>query len=810
MDNRLRKALEHRGLPPQSDERNAADFYAALPTAEKARLAEELGREASAEPLQRRDAPDLDLMTRSFCVRAATVNEQERSVEAVISTEAPVEVYDWRTGQTLDEVLLIEGAQMPAQMPMLSNHSRYSLDDVLGSIRQLRVQGQDIVGRLVFDRDGNPDGPIDQQGPATRAWNKVRGGHITDVSIGYRITEAVEIAPGQSAAVKGRSYTAGKRTLRIAAAWTPKEGSLVPIGADQGAKIREAHRHLSQPHSTLKEIVMDPKLRAFLATLGLRADASEADAQTFYQNLPAADRARADALGTAAPASPAATIAPPAASPAPAVLPAAGRSEPAAADSAAVLSAERDRVRQVRELAGQDVPAAIRDRAIDDGWDVNRASREFLTAVRGSREPARPQEQPYHATAQTQQFGQPSARALAAGLLIGGGLDPTRHSMHRGYGQPQPGDRLTAQDAEQGHRLQRSSTADIVRQAILADTGRLYWDLDEAFDGLRSGAVSGATLSHVFSTNVYARLLAGWDMVGDTTLGWCDEEDVPNFLTQEDISISGNARLERLPRGDEARHATASDSHEEYKIARYAKQFVVDEQDVIDDRLGALMRMPTELGEGARNLRPDLVYSLMLENPTMDDTGAVFNANAVTAAGGHANLTAAVLSSTSLKAGISAMVKQRLNRSATDPGRQLTIRPRFIIVPADLEWAARELTAAAALAKLFADSNDPYYAQLNLLAQEGLRVVVDDRIGAIGVMDPRTKSARTGTATNWFLAAGGSRGLRVAYRRGTNRQPQMRSFVLDKGRWGLGWDINLDIGAVFTEYRTWHKSTGAA
>jgi hypothetical protein len=38
----------------------------------------------------------------------------------------------------------------------------------------------------------------------------------------------------------------------------------------------------------------------------------------------------------------------------------------------------------------------------------------------------------------------------------------------------------------------------------------------------------------------------------------------------------------------------------------------------------------------------------------------------------------------------------------------------------------------------------------------------------------------------------------------------MRSFVLDKGQWGLGWDINLDIGAVFTEYRTWYKSTGAA
>jgi len=51
--------------------------------------------------------------------------------------------------------------------------------------------------------------------------------------------------------------------------------------------------------------------------------------------------------------------------------------------------------------------------------------------------------------------------------------------------------------------------------------------------------------------------------------------------------------------------------------------------------------------------------------------------------------------------------------------------------------------------------------------------------------------------------------LRVAYRRGTNRQPQLRSFMLDRGQWGMGWDINMDIGVAFTEWRTWYKSTGA-
>jgi hypothetical protein len=58
------------------------------------------------------------------------------------------------------------------------------------------------------------------------------------------------------------------------------------------------------------------------------------------------------------------------------------------------------------------------------------------------------------------------------------------------------------------------------------------------------------------------------------------------------------------------------------------------------------------------------------------------------------------------------------------------------------------------------------------------------------------------------LSAGGKRGVKVAYRRGTNRQPVMRSFTLDRGAWGLGWDINHDIGVAAIDYRGLHKSAG--
>lgn len=740
-----------------------------------------------------------ELTMRTFIVRADSVDEATRSVEAIIATEDPVTVFDVRRWDAIDEVLRMDGLDIPDQVPLLANHNRFELDAIYGSVRQMRFDGPQLLGRLYFAEGDDP---------AERAWQKVKQRHIRDISAGYRAMEYTDIDPGQTAVVKGRSYTAGQRTLRVTTRWQLKEGSLVPIGADARAKIR------ADQESRKETSAVNPQLKAYLVSIGLRAEANDAEAQLFYERLQGEQRTAADRLVTR-------ETTPPASSPATAPAEQQRSETPAAPGTTTTQSPpspdairqqaitdERDRVRRITELAGSDVPAEVAQRAISEGWDVNRASQEFLTAVRANR--GRPSGEPAGGPAihSRSQEVDVNARSLAAGLLMSQGVEPVRTGraalrMHNGS---RAGEALTEQDAERGQRLMRLPALDIVRECVRIDTGRHLLDPEDVM----RAAVSSTTFSNVFSTNVNARLIEGWQRAGDTTIGWCDEEDVANFMEQEDISVQANARLERLPRGDTAKHATASDSHETYRIARYAKQFVLDEQDFIDDRLGAHMRIVEEMGEAARMLRPDLVYSLMLENPTLvADSGAVFNSTAVTTAGGHANLGSAVLSSTSLKAAISAMVKQRINRTASKPGEALLLRPRFLIVPADLEWTARELTAAAALSKLFADSSDPFYAQLNLLAQEGLRVVPDDRIGAIGVLDPRTKTVRTGLDTNWFLTAGGSKGMRVAYRRGTGRQPQMRSFTLDRGQWGMGWDINMDIGAAFMDFRPWYKSTGA-
>ena len=453
------------------------------------------------EILALRDDPLRDITVRSMSVRADSLDEATRSVEAVIATENAVTVLDMRTWDVIDEVLLMSGCETVDQVPLLANHDRYSLDSVFGSTRSIRKVNGEMLGRLFF-AEGDED--------AERAYLKVKQKHLRDVSAGYRSLEYTDIAPNQSGVVQGKTYTAGSRTLRVTTRWQLREVSLVPIGADAKSKIRSAPTN----HPT-KEIPVNPKLRAYLEKLGLRADATEQQAQEFYGKLNADEKGRADSAAAAvtetqrqeAPASVIATAV-----------------APLNTDSirSEGIAAERDRVRQLTELAGDDVPAEIRTRAINEGWPVERASMEFLTAVRASRRTPAAQGGGGAPAQHTRSHeADVNVRTLTAGLLFSQGLNPINCRSHDGR---RAGARFTEQEAELGDRLQRVSAVDIARECVRIDSGRHILDPEEAV----RAAFSGGSLSNVFSTNVNARLMAGWDRVGDTTTGWVDEEDVAN------------------------------------------------------------------------------------------------------------------------------------------------------------------------------------------------------------------------------------------------------------------------------------------
>lgn len=756
------------------------------------------------EPLTLRNAPEpqaRDLVSRTLSFRAATLDEGTRSVEVVMTTDAPVSVYDWRSGDIIDEVLIAEGGQFSDQLPFLANHYRWDFDSVLGSVRAIKREGGTWVGRAYF-AEGDED--------ADKAWNKVRQGHLRDVSVGYRTTDYQDIPAGTSATVNGRTYTAGQRTLRISRRWEAKELSLVPIGADSNTKVRTAG-------DPAKEHVMDPQLRKYLESIGLRSDASEAEAQAFLRGLGGKLKTRADAIaGKTLTVEQAleqhrADYAPPAPQPQPEAQRGAAGGIPAPAPQPAhvagtatpdqlreeAVRAERERVTQIRQLAGDDVPPEVLTRAEREGWDTARASREFLTAVRESRQAA---------------VG--GGATGAAGRLVEAARTAALMGLALAIRGGEVGDRRIEQTIRRNPHLRSDRWENVAERAEAFSDLSLYEMCQRAIqldggtqptgrhDTIRA-AVSGSGLTQIFTTSVNARLMMAWEEVGDTTIGWVDEVDVADFKTMDEIDFQGNSRLERLGRGQTAKDADAEDGKESWKIARYAKKFSIDEQDIIDDNFSVLTQMPRIMGEAARNLRPDLVYALVLANPALGADGkAVFHAD-------HGNLSTGAPSSlqkSSLETAIVAMSKQTI-RSGKN-ARPLNIAPRFLLVPQDLLFTGSELVTSATIMKSTGSDKTVEFGR-NVISDLNLQVRADARLGVTGVIDPVTDARRVGTATNWFLAANPGRTLKVGYLRGTGRAPMLRSYTLDKGQWGIGWDVKLDIGAAWMDYRGVHKSTGA-
>lgn len=164
------------------------------------------------------------MITRAVSVGPKTIDQDARSVEVIGATQAPVQISDWDRGM-VNEVLLIKGCQLPKtkQVPLLDTHSRWTTDDVIGSYRDIKKNGEALTGRVYFD-----EGAVDQ-------WRKVSEGHLTDFSVGYVRDEKRWLDEGEKWKTGGQEF---EGPLMVVTKWSLKELSACPIGADPGAKAR--------------------------------------------------------------------------------------------------------------------------------------------------------------------------------------------------------------------------------------------------------------------------------------------------------------------------------------------------------------------------------------------------------------------------------------------------------------------------------------------------------------------------------------------------------------------------------------------
>ncbi len=181
---------------------------------------------------------------------------------------------------------------------------------------------------------------------------------------------------------------------------------------------------------------------------------------------------------------------------------------------------------------------------------------------------------------------------------------------------------------------------------------------------------------------------------------WWEPAVTPvDFSTLQDarwITLGGVGELPTVAEGAAYTELTWDDQVETDSFTKKGGYLGITLEAIDKDDTGRLQAAPRALAQAAWLTLGKAIAAIFTTasdlGPTMTDTGTLFNATAVSTAGGHANLLTTALSWTAWEAVKVAMMKQPELNSGERLGA-LT-RPRFLWVPIDLETTALQVLAS--------------------------------------------------------------------------------------------------------------------
>jgi hypothetical protein len=239
-----------------------------------------------------------------------------------------------------------------------------------------------------------------------------------------------------------------------------------------------------------------------------------------------------------------------------------------------------------------------------------------------------------------------------------------------------------------------------IREAYLMATG------DSGFMGgyYREVALVTANFPAVIANIQNKLLLRAWKELEPHYGWWKKIATVDHFNNLNDVAWIRTGTIASLPtvaeRGDYL-ELPIGDNKETDAWEKFGGYIPLTIEAVLRDDIRAFKRMPRELAmAGIRNISEQIAEIFTTGSaagPTLADGGALFNATAVTTAGGHANLLTTALGTdyTAWNAISAAMfnqpmlVKNETGKYGT--GKKIAIDPRYILVPRALKNQAEAL-----------------------------------------------------------------------------------------------------------------------
>lgn len=658
-------------------------------------------------------------------------------------------------------VVDLAGMIIPDTVPLLANHEN-KIDARVGIISaSVKDNALEITGEIVSENQDAQN--IVAQSKAGANWQLSIGADVKECEL----VQGKREVNGQE--VEGPFYHIKKSVLR--------EVSIVAVGADAHTILKvTAKFNITNPNERegekkiMAEETKDPQ--------GVTAAAEAAKTEP-EKKVEAAAPAKAEPEKKVEAAAPA-----PAeqekktdtakAEAVPAAITAGVTDVTATAREAAVaaVKAERERVSAIQSICNGEFPE-IEKEAISSGWTPEVVTQKVLETIRAERPTAN-----VNISVKTAPEGGELRKTIEAAMCLRVGVSADQ--LEKSYG---------AQTVEAGMRDMDMPLRQLLIECMKLD-GIPY---SRGFDNetIRA-AFSSVSLPGILSNVANKKLLQSYEAQPIIATKLSSTGDLNDFKENDRYRLTDVGDLLPIAADGEIKDGGLIEESAKNQLDTYGKKFCLTRKMIINDDLGAFMKVPVAMGNRAARLIDQLFFSRLLKNPTQQDGKALFST-------AHRNLLSgatSALSADSLKKAIQLYLDQ-----VDADGQPIAVEPRFLLVPTALKHLAIELTQGATL--IMSGTDNAVRPALNVLADERLQVVSSPYLG---------NSAYEGASqTGWYLF-GDPKTVdtwEIGYLKG-KRTPTVERGETDFNTLGLWFRVYFDLGVREQDHRGMVKAVGAA
>ncbi len=285
--------------------------------------------------------------------------------------------------------------------------------------------------------------------------------------------------------------------------------------------------------------------------------------------------------------------------------------------------------------------------------------------------------------------------------------------------------------------------------------------------------ITTASFSYLLGVSMNKRLLHDYQAWPAEWKLFCSEVPIKDFKQQERVRLGAFGSLPVVNEDTAYATVTLSDAQATYSASKRGNIVTITRETIINDDLHAIRQIPTKLAAAAAYTLAEFVYSFLSGNGTIYDGNALFDAT------NHKNFGNTALATSAVQAGVTAMREQ-----TNFAGKRLGLRPRYLIVPPELEFTGLVIVKSAGLPGTNNNDVNPMMGYTQL------------------IVSPQLPAAGTPSSSVWYLAAAPAEvdTIEIGYVGG---QVNPAMFIQDNPLYGL----NFTQDAV--SYKVRHEYGGA-